>query len=79
MVQGLATAPFSSIVPLFGGASFHCLLSAMTSVSIIYHFKDDQGYEDYALSEEERDQLHLIYKEAGANYSMVQLIKGDEE
>jgi hypothetical protein len=51
----------------------------MTSLSIIYHFKDDKGYEDYALSEEERDQLHLIYKEAGTNYSMVQLIKGDEE
>jgi len=58
---------------------YHCGERLMTSLSIIYHFKDDKGYEDYALSEEERDQLHLIYKEAGTNYSMVQLIKGDEE
>jgi len=47
-------------------------------LSIIYHFKDDEGYEDYAQSEEERDQLHLIYKEAGTNYSVIELIKGEE-
>jgi hypothetical protein len=51
----------------------------MTALSIVWLFKDDQGYEDYAQSEEERDQLHLIYKEAGTNYSVTELIRGEDQ
>lgn len=77
-MQGLATAPFCSIVPLFRGASLILFLSAMTSPPIVWLFKDDQGYEDYAQSETERDELVMIYKTAGSNYSITEL-PGDEE
>lgn len=50
----------------------------MTSPSIVWLFKDDQGYEDYAQSETERDELVMIYKAAGSNYSIFEL-PGDEE
>jgi agmatine/peptidylarginine deiminase len=50
----------------------------MTSPSIVWLFKDDQGYEDYAQSEKERDELVMIYKTAGSNYSIIEL-PGDEE
>jgi hypothetical protein len=50
----------------------------MTSPSIVWLFKDSEGYEDYAQSEEERDQLHAIYKEAGTNYSVIELTKGED-
>jgi hypothetical protein len=50
----------------------------MTSLSIVWLFKDDQGYEDYAQSEEERDELVMIYETAGSNYSIIELL-GDEE
>lgn len=47
----------------------------MTSPSIAWLFKDDQGYEDYAQSEKERDELVMIYKAAGSNYSITELIE----
>jgi agmatine/peptidylarginine deiminase len=50
----------------------------MTSSSIVWLFKDDQGYEDYAQSEKERDELVMIYETAGSNYSIIEL-SGDEE
>jgi hypothetical protein len=79
-MQGLETAPFCSIIPLLRGASLVLILflSAMTSPAIVWLFKDDQGYEDYAQSEEERDELVMIYETAGSNYSIIELL-GDEE
>jgi hypothetical protein len=50
----------------------------MTSLSIVWLFKDDQGYEDYAQSEKERDELIMIYETAGSNYSITELIRGEE-
>jgi hypothetical protein len=50
----------------------------MTSLSIVWLFKDDQGYEDYAQSEKERDELVMIYETGGSNYSITELIRGEE-
>jgi hypothetical protein len=51
----------------------------MTSLSIVWLFKDSEGYEDYAQSEEERDQLHAIYQQAGTSYSVTELIRGEDQ
>jgi hypothetical protein len=51
----------------------------MTSLSIVWLFKDSEGYEDYAQSEEERDRLHEIYQQAGTSYSVTELIRGEDQ
>ena len=51
----------------------------MTSLSIVWLFKDSEGYEDYAQSEEERDRLHEIYQQAGISYSVTELVRGEDQ
>lgn len=36
----------------------------------VFHFISEDGYEDYALDADERDQLHAIYQAAGTSFSI---------
>jgi hypothetical protein len=46
--------------------------------NIVWLFKDNEGYEDYAQSERERDELVSIYDKAGSLYSIIQLPEDDD-
>lgn len=48
-------------------------------ITTIWHFKDNEGFEDYALSEEERDEMQTLYQAAGAIYSMTTIVREEEE
>lgn len=44
----------------------------------VFHFVSADGYEDYALDADERDQLHGIYQAAGTSFTITEL-PGDED
>ncbi len=44
----------------------------------VFHFISADGYEDYALDADERDQLHAIYQAAGTSF-VIKELPGDED
>lgn len=44
----------------------------------VFHFSSEDGYEDYAMNTEERDQLHAIYQAAGTSF-IIEELPGDED
>jgi hypothetical protein len=44
----------------------------------VFYFASEDGYEDYALTIEERDQLKTIYEAAGTSF-VIKTLPSDEE
>jgi hypothetical protein len=44
----------------------------------VFYFASEDGYEDYALTIEERDQLKVMYEAAGTSFTIKEL-PGDED
>ncbi len=44
----------------------------------VFYFASEDGYEDYALTVEERDQLKVMYEAAGTSFTIKEL-PGDED
>lgn len=45
----------------------------------VFHFSSEDGYEDYAMNAEERDQLHSIYLAAGTSFTIKELPSDEDD
>ena len=46
-------------------------------IRTVFHFSSEDGYEDYAMNAEERDQLHAIYQAAGTSFTIEEMPHDD--
>jgi len=45
----------------------------------VFHFLSADGYEDYALDADERDQLQTIYEAAGTSFTIKELPSDEDD
>lgn len=48
-------------------------------IRTVFHFASEDGYEDYALTIEERDQLKAIYQAAGTSFTIKELPSDEDD
>jgi len=48
-------------------------------IRTVFHFASEDGYEDYAMDAEERDQLHAIYQAAGTSFIIKELPSDEDD
>ena len=48
-------------------------------IRTVFHFASEDGYEDYALTIAERDQLKAIYQAAGTSFTIKELPSDEDD